>query len=189
METREDIIKTLQEKFWDLNSVFIQEAIEKAYNLGHSRGFEAGEAARNVEDADYQDGKEDGFMEILKVIRDIYQMTPKERQEYFNRGYFFSTIELDANRLVEGHKAWAADKERVCAANAITIGTEVTWEDNGKKLKGAVYLIDQNDDCHIMSKDDDYIVGIECLKPTGRHYPEISNVLRIVSIEDGGEDD
>lgn len=185
METREDIIKTLQEKFWDLNSVFIQEAIEKAYNLGYSRGFEVRKAARNVEDADYQDGKKDGRMEILNVISEICRMNGVEREKYFGQSNIFPILEMGVDELIEGYAKAYADIIR----KDIKVGTEVTWEDNGKKLKGAVYLIDQNDDCHIMSKDDDYIVGIECLKPTGRHYPEISNVLRIISIEDGGEDD
>lgn len=163
---------------------FASDVYRDAYDAGYIKGLYEGNTHQS-NDRNYQEGVIDGRQEMLNVISEIRYMNRVEREKYFGQSSFLSILEMSVDEMIKGYAKAYADIIR----KDIKVGTEVTWEDNGKKRKGAVYLIDQNDDCHIMSKDDDYIVGIECLKPTGRHYPEISNVLCAISIEDGGEDD
>jgi uncharacterized protein YuzE len=158
--------------------------IELAYNSGYERGKEDTEKKHNS-DLDYKDGLEDGRMEAWECAKKIYKMTAEEVITVF--GGCSNWVDYSVDEAIAKIKEYE-DKQK---QDAIQIGDEVVGDFGAT---GVVVGIETYRGEALLSllmgshKTPQIVKASRYKTKTGRHFPQIVEVLEQMKGEADGKD-
>lgn len=162
-----------------------QELIEQAYNRGFKAGYEEGKGQAWSEEVkkyeiepdkknEYiEQGRNDAWETIIKILEKPW---PERRKALKSECYvlYDMLLSISASEAIEKLRAYEEQKKQE-EEQEIRVGDEVYTED--KEIKFVVTRISE-ESAHLVDFKGNFAwTKTYCLHKTGRHFPEIENVL------------